>query len=139
MKRWLIPVIGAIVVVIPATAIHYVSKAEALKKREAAYQSTLQAYSKDLRPGLTRKNVEDYFRTKNISFAQMCCVEGRSAFADLVKVGQEDAPWYRGENYVYVAFEFVNVEPDPPLIPWMPHDSDLLTKASIFRQLLDCL
>jgi len=36
----------------------------AKEKREAAYQAKLQSYSDVLKPGMTRKNVEDYLREK---------------------------------------------------------------------------
>jgi cytosine/adenosine deaminase-related metal-dependent hydrolase len=136
MKRWLLLVIAAIVVALSAAALRHVSRAEAKKKREAAYQSALQAYSRNLRPGLTRKEVEDDFRTRHISFGQICCVEDRSAFADLIRVGQEDAPWYCSENYVYIAFEFTAVEPHHPL---KAYDTDSLKTVTLFRQLGGCL
>jgi hypothetical protein len=45
---------------------------------------------------MTRKQVEEYFSEKNISFKQMCCVSVKqfspgvydSAYDDLVKIGQ---------------------------------------------------
>jgi hypothetical protein len=58
MKRWLLLVIGVIVVVSSAIALRSTLKAEAKKKREAGYQSVLQAYSQNVKPGLTRTVVE---------------------------------------------------------------------------------
>lgn len=56
----------------------------AKEKREAAYQAKLQSYSDVLKPGMTRKNVEVYLRGKGVSFGQLCCIDEKSAFADLV-------------------------------------------------------
>ncbi len=66
----------------------------------------------------------------------MCCVEERSAFADLVRIGQEDAPWYCSENYVFVAFEFAAVESHNPL---KAYDTDSLKTVTLYRQLGGCL
>src|SRR5260370_36476145 len=59
----------------------------AMEKREAAYQTKLQSYSDVLKPGMTRKNVEDYLREKGVAFGQLCCIDEKSAFADLVYIG----------------------------------------------------
>ena len=128
--------VALIVVVFSAFAIRYVRSKRAEKKREAAYQSALSAYSKDLRPGMTRKDVEDYLRAKGIQFQRMCCIEERSAAADLAKIGQEDIPWFCSENNVYVAFEFAATEPHEY---WIDSDSDTLKRVSIFRWLQGCL
>ena len=152
MRRWLL-LVSVVIVVIVLTTIDpryvwkYVWKTETMKKRDAAYQSALQAYSQNLQPGLTRREVENYLRVRDISFGQMCCVDERSAFADLVKVGQEDAPWYCSEYYVYVAFEFVAAESHPRwgTFLWDSRaranldDSDVLKKVRIFRKLGGCL
>ena len=34
------------------------------------------SYSRDIKPGMTRKIVEDELRANKIQFGQMCCVEG---------------------------------------------------------------
>ena len=106
MKRWLLLMLVVIVAISLAVAFRSYVKSEAKKKREADYQSALQAYSHDLRPGLTRPQVENHLRSKGAPFTQMCCVDERSALADLVKIGEEDHPWYCSEHYVFLAFEF---------------------------------
>ena len=50
----------------------------AQQKRETAYQAKLQSYSDVLKPGITRKNVEDYLRTKGVAFGRLCCIDERS-------------------------------------------------------------
>ncbi len=64
----------------------------AQKKREAAYQATLQSYSDVLKPGMTRKYVEDYLRSKGVTVQHLCCVDEKSALADLSKIGKEKHP-----------------------------------------------
>jgi hypothetical protein len=109
---------------------------KAQKKREAVYQATLQSYTDVLRPGITRKYVEEYLRSKGVSLQQFCCVEEKSALADLLKIGTEKHPWYCEEHNAYVAFQFAAVEPHKP---WEAYDSDTLKSITIFRKLEGCL
>ncbi len=87
-----------IVVALVALGVRHVleKKAErrAEQKREIAYQSAVLSYSERFRPGMTRKEVEDYLRAKNIGLQQMCCVgdSPKSVWDDLTKIGQESAP-----------------------------------------------
>ena len=60
MRRWLLPVTAAIIVVALAADLRSHRQAEAKKKREASYLSALQSYSQNLKNGLTRKEVENY-------------------------------------------------------------------------------
>jgi hypothetical protein len=68
-----------------------------------------------LQTGMTRKQVEDYFSARSISFHVMCCVSVKefsrgvydNAYYDLVKIGQEDVPFVCSENNVYIAFQFL--------------------------------
>ena len=87
---------------------------------------------------MVRKDVETYLRAKQANFSQTCCFEARGAFADLVKVGEEDAPWFCSESYVYVAFEFDATEPQRPLSA-PPNDADVLMKVQIERIPSGCL
>src|SRR5947208_1970697 len=110
MKRWLVFVvaIGAIVCVFVGTRI--VRGKRAQRDRDVVYQRTLRSYSEVLRPGMTRREVEDYLRTRSVSFLQMCCVDqkdsSKNVYDDLAKIGEEDAPWYCSEKNIYIAFEF---------------------------------
>ena len=94
MKRWLLLTIVAMIVVSSVSALRRRAASEAKRKREAGYQFALRAYSQVLRPGMRRRQVEDYLSGKGTGFEQECCIEERSAFTDLVRVGKEDAPWY---------------------------------------------
>ena len=135
MKRWL----ALMIMITISAAVMLLSshvRSQSRKKREADYQSALRVYSEDLKPGWTRKEVEDYLRANGAKFTQMCCIEERSAFADLVKVGEESAPWYCSEKSVHVAFEFAAAEPHQP---WEAYDTDVLRRITIFHQLGGCL
>jgi hypothetical protein len=142
MKRWLLIVIGVIIIVSAGAAIrsHIESqthiKSQAEEKREAVYESILQVHSQTLRPGLTRKEVEDRLRAKGTYFAQMCCIIERSAPADLVKIGEEDHPWYCSEHWVHIAFEYAALVPHDSLEAF---DTDTLKTITIFHQLGGCL
>src|SRR5215813_9898220 len=112
MKRVFLMIAVVIVSLGLAATILAHRSANAKAKREAGYQAALREYSNDLNPGLTRKEVESYFRKRGVRFTQMCCVgQPRDAWADLVKVGEESAPWYCSEHYVNIAFEFRATEP----------------------------
>jgi hypothetical protein len=100
------------------------------QKREALYRSALLAYSNDLYPGMTRKNVEDYLGAKAVPFEE-------SARADLVKIGQETAPWFCREVIVYVAFDFEAVEPHSRA--WEPYATDVLKRVHIYSRSEGCL
>jgi hypothetical protein len=107
------------------------------QKREADYQAVLRSYSDAIKPGATRKSVEDYFQTNGIKYQKMCCVAERSAYAELVRIGKEKHPWYCSEHNVYIAFQFV----DEPHEGWRPSDKDLdkLKSITIYHWLEGCL
>jgi hypothetical protein len=107
------------------------------QKREADNQAALRPYSDAIKPGATRKSVEDYFQTNGIKYQKMCCVAERSAYAELVRIGKEKHPWYCSEHNVYIAFQFV----DEPHEGWRPSDkdSDKLKCITIYHWLEGCL
>jgi hypothetical protein len=102
-----------------------------LQKREALYRSALAAYSKDLKPGMTRKDVEDYLGARATPFE-------KGVAADLVKIGQERSPeWFCSELEVFVSFDFEAVEPHSRALE--PHAMDVLKKAYIYSRAGGCL
>lgn len=128
---------AALVLALSAAPVGNAGGQGAKQKREAAYQSALQSYTEALKPGMARKDVEDYLRTKGASFHQACCALERSAFADLVKIGPEKHPWYCSEHNVYIAFQFTAVA--TPDVVVRINDSDVLKQITIFHQLEGCL
>jgi hypothetical protein len=141
MRRWRLPILVVIVVAVSAVAIRHVWQRRAQRRREAAYQLTLLSYSEVLMPGMTRKEVEDYLRTKNVTPRQMCCVEmkdfSKGVYDDLAKIGQEDAPWFCSEKNIYVAFQFTG--PKRNGLAWRADASDGLKAVTIYRWLEGCL
>jgi|SRR6476660_8054619 len=109
-------------------------------KRETTYHAALHSYQQVLKPGTSRKEVEEYLRLKYISFRQMCCVEDHSknSWDDLTKIGEEKAPWVCGENNVYIAFQF-NDHREEKETWWRANDLDTLRSVTIFHWLENCL
>jgi hypothetical protein len=142
MKRWLFFAAILVVVALLGIGVWHILGKRAQQRREVAYQSALRAYSAVLRPGMTRKEVEDYLRARNIGFQQMCCVDtsqdfSKSVYDDLTKIGKEDAPWFCSEKNVYVAFQFTR--PTWKAGEADAEDSDRLRAVTIHRWLEGCL
>lgn len=83
---------------------------------------------------MTRKAVEKYLHGKKVEFRQICCMEQSGAFSDLVKIGQDEHPWFCSENDVYIALEFT-----PPAVALKAADIGVLRNISIFHALEGCL
>src|SRR5438105_4033101 len=108
MRRGLILLIAA-AVMISAFAVRRGIRAAAKRKREVGYTIALKAYSEALHAGMTRRDVETYLRSTNTQFTWVFTAFGgrrESQYADVVKIGEEAAPWYCSAAYVYIAFEF---------------------------------
>jgi hypothetical protein len=144
MKRVLISVPIVAVISLSLLGIRYESKKQAQKRHEATYQSELRSYSLALTPEMKRKEVEDYLRAKKIDFSSMCCVNtsslARRHSSDyLVKIGEEDHPWFCSEHFVYVAFQFVDHGQVERGFSFKDDDLDTLRSVSIYHQLGGCL
>jgi hypothetical protein len=97
---------------------------------------------KSLNQEMTRKEVEDLLRAKNKAFQQMCCVDIKKPMGvwdDLVKIAQEDAPWFCSEKNVYIAFQFAGSRPPERAPGWDAEASDKLTAVSLYPWLEGCL
>jgi hypothetical protein len=142
--RWPVKLMFVVLALsILAVSTRYELNRQAQKRREAVYQKTLRSYSEVVKPGMSRKEVEGYLRTKNTTFMQMCCVGAatlseRSSLDDLVKIGKEGAPWFCSENNVYIAFQFADYERkgEPG---WTANDLDTLKSVTVYRWLEGCL
>jgi hypothetical protein len=135
---WLLPTVALIITIILSALVLSHTRAEAKREREVGYHAALQAYSNDLNPGLTRWEVENYLRARNTSFKDMCCVAEESYYADLVKIGEESAPWCCSEEYVYVALEFSAVE-EHDSASFLAKGSEVLKRVEIFQPDSGCL
>jgi hypothetical protein len=107
------------------------------QSREAAYQQALHSFSDNLKPGTMRRDVEDYLNAKGSRFSHSCC-EGQhtGAFDDVIKIGQEPAPWFCSSQNIYIAFQFTLGERvKTPQI----QGSDKLNGITISRRAAHCL
>ncbi len=71
------------------------------QQREAKYERALDSYSHIFQLGETREEVENYLSVRELKYERMCCLDERSAFADLLRIGAEKAPWYCSEQTIY--------------------------------------
>ena len=145
MKRWLVflVAVGAIACVVMGIRIVREKRArreQAQREREIVYQAALRSYSDVITPGITRKEVEDYLRARNVSFRQMCCVDrkefSKNIYDDLAKIAQEDPPWVCNEKNIYIAFQFRGTHTDEK--GWRAEASDRLSALSLYRSLEGC-
>jgi hypothetical protein len=109
----------------------------AKQKREASYQAVLQSYSEILKPGMTRKNVEEYLKAKGVKHERMCCIDEKTAWVDLVRIGKEKHPWYCSAHTVYIAFQFAD-EPHEGMRP-SDRETDKLKSITVYHSLDGCL
>ena len=94
-KRW--PLLTLIAVLLFGSVLSITSLVErrSLRERQTRYAAALKELSDGIKPGTSRHEVEAYLQLRHHSFGQMCCVRvQRSAYADLVEVGQEKPPWF---------------------------------------------
>ena len=144
MKRFVLLLLVLVAIGLAALGVHRRSVMNAKKNRQATYEAKLRSFTQVLQPGMTRKQVEDYLHGKNVDVFKECCVEVapsviRHSYDDLVKIGQEDVPWYCSEHHVYIAFQFTDYA--KPQNAWQTQDNDLdtLKAISIYGQLSGCL
>jgi hypothetical protein len=136
-SRLLILTLMAVVVIACAR----VNNTNRATQREAEYQIARRSYSDVLKPGMSRKDVEDYLHNKGAAFRQMCCMgpNGMGVYDDLTKIGTERAPWNCSEHNVYIGFAFNPKVPVPTKGGPDANDSDILKEVRIFRWLEGCL
>lgn len=107
------------------------------------YSSALSPYLRDLKPGASRKEVEDYLRARNIEFAHGCCAASSrnshppvDADVDSITLREEKRPWPCGTADVYIAFEFKRL-PQHNGPRFAPDDTDILEGIHILKS-YDC-
>jgi hypothetical protein len=106
------------------------------RRTKAAFVS----YSQVLKPGMTRRDVEDYFRANKVQFSQMCCVEAthKHSLDDLIKIGTQHFPVPCGDESYYVAFVFNDQTQHPPARILQADDLDTLRSITTFHWVDDC-
>ena len=144
MRRWYFYLAIVIGVLVVAFGVWHAVQERARQRREVEYQSTLRSYSEVFKTGMSRKQVEEYLSAKKLPFLQLCCISVKefsrgvhdNAYDDLVKIGQEDVPWFCSENNVYIALQFLGSQKDS-LSGAEP--SDRLKDVTIYQKLDGCL
>lgn len=106
------------------------AETQAQAKREITYQATLRSYSQIFKPGMKRKEVENYLRVNKVEFFQL-------SLDDLTKIGQDAPTWYCGPPGVYVKFQFIGVRPSDPRLE--ANDEDTLDEIKIYHWADKCL
>jgi hypothetical protein len=128
---------SALLVLVASVACSHAPWAKrARMRRESRYQATLQSYSEDLKPGMSRETVEDYLRAKTITFYRASSFyqkqsDQTTAYTDVTKIGKESAPYFFcSDTGIYVAFAF---RPKEPRNLYMADASDLLDHLELLR------
>ena len=137
MGRWSLIVLLVIVAASAVWLRTHLRSVQLKQERAVFYQQTLRSYTAVLSQGATRKQVEDELRSRGKSYQRVSGFEPANAFADLVKIGTEPAPWYCGKNGIYVKFAFDAA--DPRLDQTSQLDSDILRSIAVTPWLQDCL
>ena len=98
------------------------------------------SYSRDIKPGMTRKIVEDELRANKIQFGQMCCVEGghKRSLDDVIRIGTTHVPVPCGDTDYLVAFIFDDQTQRPPARPMQADDMDTLRSIKAVSWVADC-
>jgi hypothetical protein len=137
-KRWVVSLVVVVLIALGIYAIQRSLARRAEQKRLAEYQRVTKEYADTLPVGISRVEVENYLRTRGRRFQQSCCVGvPRNAWADLIKIGEESAPWYCSRSNVYVAFEFGATAESRSMPKAL--DDDKLLSVSLYQRLEDCL
>ena len=108
------------------------AETQAQAKRETAYQAALRSYSQFLKPGMKRKEVEDYLRSNKIEFLQL-------SRDDITQIGQDESTtWFCGKSDVFVKFQFTAFAQHEGR-PDDANERDTLDEIKIFRMPGACL
>ena len=138
MKRWWLWLIVAIIAAASsALAIRQVNKKKRITANADAIHAALIHYEQDLKSGLNRKEVKDYLRVHCIGFGERCCNVPNGAYSIVVRVGEEEVPWYCSSWPDYVSFEFIPTETQAS--PFQPVDSDVLNEVHLTSNGEGCL
>ena len=103
------------------------AQTQAQAKRESTYQLALQSYGRVIKPGMKRKEVEEYLRSNKIEFVQL-------SLDQLTKIGEDAPSWFCGSSGVYAKFQFIGVKPR-----LKANDEDTLDELNIFHWADNCL
>jgi hypothetical protein len=136
MNRRLLLVV-VIVALVSASAGRELYRKRRAAGNYAAVDAAFLKYFPESQAGVTRKEVKDYIRDQGLAFVERCCYAPAAPFSVLVRVGEEDSPWYCSEWPGYVEFEFVISQPSD--LTAKPSDSELLDKVQLTSNGEGCL
>ena len=119
MNCWTFPMMAALCLLAGCAAR---TPEQQTKHDDTHYNSALSPYVRDLKLGVSRKEVEDYLHARNIKFQRRCCTATdlisdtgnhilADAFDDWIPLREEFRPWPCGGAYVFIAFEFEGLRP----------------------------
>jgi hypothetical protein len=98
MRQWLGIGLLALVAVAVFNMVSFVRK----KRDDKQFLATLVAYRSVLKPGTSRTEVEDFLRSKGMSYTRSCCEPG--VFSDRSKIGELPPHWTCRNWNVYLDF-----------------------------------
>jgi hypothetical protein len=111
--------------------IRYLGRVREAAKREQVYQSILQSYRQVLKPGMKRKEVEEYLRSKDVEFLRL-------QDDDISKIGEDDSLiWFCGRPDVFLQFQFTTSPQQEP--PMGGDGGDKLNEIEIVRKGSGCI
>ena len=106
------------------------AETQAQVKRESTYQAALRTYSQIIKPGMKRKEIEEYLRSNKIEFSKL-------SLDDITKIGEDVPSWFCGSSGVYVRFHFTGVKSLESQSK--ANDEDTLDEINIFHRAERCL
>jgi hypothetical protein len=130
-KRWAISILVLIALFAVALTWRYERQERAREKREAEYELARRRYSAALKLGMSRKEVQEYFRENSV------IASPRSWDELLIEIGREDPPWFCSARNVFVNFQFEHQ--DKGSFERSASDSDVLTAVTTLYWLDGCL
>jgi hypothetical protein len=137
-RRWLLLTAAIVLSIGVGLSIKSLFARRAPRERQTQYAAIVRDYSEVLKPGKSRREVEAYLQLGHHPIRQMCCLGvHRSAYADIVKIGQEQPPWYCNNYNMYVGFEFDSTDAQGSVLE--ARDSDKLQDVILFPWLEECL
>jgi hypothetical protein len=92
MKRK--PLWVAVVVLLSAIGACSVYRSRRAAANRVVIEAALRHFSKYVPLGATREQVKDLLRAERVAFKERCCFEPNGLFSILVRVGQEETPWF---------------------------------------------
>jgi hypothetical protein len=132
-----------------ATSQGCASRQQVQAKHEAGDQAVLRKYMDDFKPGVTRKEVEDYLQAKGVHFSRYgdmklyrplvsgakAVTPNLAAWSDMIRIRNEHVAWLCGDGVVFIAIQFEASE-DPHST--VAQGSDRLTEVGLYYLPPDC-